>query len=154
MKKIAILTFTFILIAIFGVYLIPVRPVITVKNATKELVYLRATESTYGIEPTPEGVDRIMRVHPSVIEPGKTLKITSSFSSIIMSGYELNIGWLTGGTFEYSATGGGGQNFLLSSKSNICSAILTIHPGYNHFEMSGQTNGICLKKLSVINDKY
>lgn len=154
MKKKSILTFTFLLIAIVVVYLIPVRPVVIIQNTTKERVYLHTTESVYGIEPTPEEVDKIMKARPDIIEPGEEVKIKSSFSSIIMDDYELNIGWSTGGQFEYNANGGGGLGFHLSSKSNICSAKLIIQPGYSHFKMVNQAQGICLKKLTVIKDNH
>lgn len=150
MKKIAILIFIFLLIAVVVVCLIPVRPVVIVQNATKERVYLSAYESVYGIELTPEEVDKIMRGHPDVIEPGKTLKITASFTSLMTDGSEFNIGWSTGGRFEYNATGGGGKNFQLSSKSGMCSVKLIIHSGYNYFEIDNRAKGLCLKKISLI----
>lgn len=128
----------------------PVRPAVIVQNATKERVYFRAGESINGVEPSPEEVDKVMRKHPDVIEPGETLKITSSFSAIILEGYELNVGWSTGGQFEYNSTGSGGQNFHISSKSGFCSAVLIISPGYNDFELNDKVDGICLKKLQDI----
>lgn len=150
MKKLAVLTFIFLFIATVVIYLIPVRPAVIVQNATKERVYFRADESINGVEPSPEEVDKVMRKHPDVIEPGETLKITSSFSAIILEGYELNVGWSTGGQFEYNSTGSGGQNFHISSKSGFCSAVLTISPGYNDFELNDKVDGICLKKLQDI----
>lgn len=150
MKKLAVLTFIFLFIATVVIYLIPVRPAVIVQNATKERVYFRAGESINGVEPSPEEVDKVMRKHPDVIEPGETLKITSSFSAIILEGYELNVGWSTGGQFEYNSTGSGGQNFHISSKSGFCSAVLTIFPGYNDFELNDKVDGICLKKLQDI----
>ncbi|MBD8115500.1 MULTISPECIES: hypothetical protein [Pantoea] len=150
MKKLAVLTFIFLFIATVVIYLIPVRPAVIVQNATKERVYFRAGESINGVEPSPEEVDKVMRKHPDVIEPGETLKITSSFSAIILEGYELNVGWSTGGQFEYNSTGSGGQNFHISSKSGFCSAVLTISPGYNDFELNDKVDGICLKKLQDI----
>lgn len=150
MKKLAVLTFIFLFIATVVIYLIPVRPAVIVQNATKERVYFRAGESINGVEPSPEEVDKVMRKHPDVIEPGETLKIISSFSAIILEGYELNVGWSTGGQFEYNSTGSGGQNFHISSKSGFCSAVLTISPGYNDFELNDKVDGICLKKLQEI----
>lgn len=150
MKKLAVLTFIFLFIATVVIYLIPVRPAVIVQNATKERVYFRAGEIINGVEPSPEEVDKVMRKHPDVIEPGETLKITSSFSAIILEGYELNVGWSTGGQFEYNSTGSGGQNFHISSKSGFCSAVLTISPGYNDFELNDKVDGICLKKLQDI----
>lgn len=150
MKKLAVLTFIFLFIATVVIYLIPVRPAVIVQNATKERVYFRAGESINGVEPSPEEVDKVMRKHPDVLEPGETLKITSSFSAIILEGYELNVGWSTGGQFEYNSTGSGGQNFHISSKSGFCSAVLTISPGYNDFELNDKVDGICLKKLQDI----
>ncbi|WNK38654.1 hypothetical protein [Pantoea agglomerans] len=150
MKKLAVLTFIFLFIATVVIYLIPVRPAVIVQNATKERVYFRAGESINGVEPSPEEVDKVMRKHPDVIEPGETLKITSSFSAIILEGYELNVGWSTGGQFEYNSTGSGGQSFHISSKSGFCSAVLTISPGYNDFELNDKVDGICLKKLQDI----
>ncbi|WP_192033301.1 hypothetical protein IFU02_010195 [Pantoea agglomerans] len=150
MKKLAVLTFIFLFIATVVIYLIPVRPAVIVQNATKERVYFRAGESINGVEPSPEEVDKVMRKHPDVIEPGETLKITSSFSAIILEGYELNVGWSTGGQFEYNSTGSGGQNFHISSKSGFCSAVLIISPGYNDFELNDKVDGICLKKLQDI----
>ncbi|KGD77098.1 hypothetical protein IFT35_07335 [Pantoea agglomerans] len=150
MKKLAVLTFIFLFIATVVIYLIPVRPAVIVQNATKERVYFRAGESINGVEPSPEEVDKVMRKHPDVIEPGETLKIISSFSAIILEGYELNVGWSTGGQFEYNSTGSGGQNFHISSKSGFCSAVLTISPGYNDFELNDKVDGICLKKLQDI----
>lgn len=150
MKKLAVLTFIFLFIATVVIYLIPVRPAVIVQNATKERVYFRAGESINGVEPSPEEVDKVMRKHPDVIEPGETLKITSSFSAIILEGYELNVGWSTGGQFEYNSTGSGGQNFHISSKSGFCSAVLTISLGYNDFELNDKVDGICLKKLQDI----
>ncbi|MGC0958505.1 hypothetical protein WKH22_11490 [Pantoea agglomerans] len=150
MKKLAVLTFIFLFIATVVIYLIPVRPAVIVQNATKERVYFRAGESINSVEPSPEEVDKVMRKHPDVIEPGETLKITSSFSAIILEGYELNVGWSTGGQFEYNSTGSGGQNFHISSKSGFCSAVLTISPGYNDFELNDKVDGICLKKLQDI----
>lgn len=150
MKKLAVLTFIFLFIATVVIYLIPVRPAVIVQNATKERVYFRAGESINGVEPSPEEVDKVMRKHPDVIEPGETLKITPSFSAIILEGYELNVGWSTGGQFEYNSTGSGGQNFHISSKSGFCSAVLTISPGYNDFELNDKVDGICLKKLQDI----
>lgn len=150
MKKLAVLTFIFLFIATVVIYLIPVRPAVIVQNATKERVYFRAGESINGVEPSPEEVDKVMRKHPDVIEPGETLKIKSSFSAIILEGYELNVGWSTGGQFEYNSTGSGGQNFHISSKSGFCSAVLTISPGYNDFELNDKVDGICLKKLQDI----
>ncbi|WNK49827.1 hypothetical protein RM153_05685 [Pantoea agglomerans] len=150
MKKLAVLTFIFLFIATVVIYLIPVRPAVIVQNATKERVYFRAGESINGVEPSPEEVDKVMRKHPDVIEPGETLKITSSFSAIILEGYELNVGWSTGGQFEYNSTGSGGQNFHISSKSGFCSAVLIISPRYNDFELNDKVDGICLKKLQDI----
>lgn len=150
MKKLAVLTFIFLFIATVVIYLIPVRPAVIVQNATKERVYFRAGESINGVEPSPEEVDKVMRKHPDVIEPGETLKITSSFSATILEGYELNVGWSTGGQFEYNSTGSGGQNFHISSKSGFCSAVLTISLGYNDFELNDKVDGICLKKLQDI----
>lgn len=150
MKKLAVLTFIFLFIATVVIYLISVRPAVIVQNATKERVYFRAGESINGVEPSPEEVDKVMRKHPDVIEPGETLKIISSFSAIILEGYELNVGWSTGGQFEYNSTGSGGQNFHISSKSGFCSAVLTISPGYNDFELNDKVDGICLKKLQDI----
>lgn len=153
-EKKAILTFIFLLIAIVVLFFIPVRPVVIVQNTTKERVYLYINESVYGIEPTPEEVDEIIRDRPDIIESGEEVRIKSSFSSIIMDNYELSIGWSTGGRFEYNSNGGGGVGFRLSSKSNICSAKLIIQPGYNHFKMVDQDQGICLKKLSFIKGNH
>ncbi|MCL5502009.1 hypothetical protein M5Y49_25455 [Escherichia coli] len=153
-EKKSILTFTFLFVASLVFYFIPIRPVVIVQNTTKERLYLHSAESVYGIEPTPEEVNKIMRAHPEIIEPGEEIRIKSSFSSIIMDDYELSIGWSTGGRFEYNSNGGGGLGFNLSSKSNVCSAKLIIQPGYNHFEVIDQAQGICFKKLSFVNGNH
>ncbi|MDJ0087504.1 hypothetical protein [Pantoea allii] len=153
MKKIVISTLAFLIISSAMVCFIPVRPVVIVQNTTKERVYLHTTESISGIEPAPEEVDKIMRARPDIIESGEEVKIKGSFSSIIMDGYKLNIGWSVGGEFEYNANGGGGLAFLLSSKSNVCSAKLIIQPGYNNFEIIDRFHGVCLKKLYFMKDE-
>ena len=152
MQKTVILTFIFLFIAIVAIYLIPIRPSIIVQNATKERVYLHANESICGVEPTPEYADKIMKNPPDVIEPGETLKLMASFSSIMMESYELNIGWSTGGQFEYNSTGGGGGNLLISSKPEFCSAVLIISPGYNNFEIKNKISGFCLKGYFSLNE--
>lgn len=154
MKKTLILMFIFLLIFFCAVSLTPLRPTVIVQNKTNANLYLQADESVFGIEPTPEEVDKIMKASPGVIVPGGEMRLTTSFSSIISEGYEFNIGWLIGGRYSYNATGGGGQNFLLSSKTGVCSVTLTVKPGYNNVEIINEVGGICLKKLFLIKEKY
>ncbi|MCK1970528.1 hypothetical protein ACP26F_16435 [Franconibacter pulveris 1160] len=154
MKKILILMFISLLIFLGVVRIIPLKPVVIIQNDTNENLYLQADESLFGIEPAPEEVDKIMKARPDIIVPGGELKLTTSFFSVISEGYELNVGWLIGGRYAYNSTGGGGQNFLLSSKTGVCSAQLTIKPGHNNFEIINEVGGVCLKKLSPIKEKY
>ncbi|USR60785.1 hypothetical protein NFJ01_21570 [Lelliottia amnigena] len=154
MKKTLILMFIFVLSFFCVVRFIPLRPAVIIQNKTNENLYLQTDESKFGIEPTPEEVDKIIKTRPDIIVPGGEVRLTTSFFSIISEGYEINIGWLIGGRYSYNATGGGGQNFLLSSKTGVCSAKLTIKPGHNNFEIINEVGGICLKKLSPIKEKY
>lgn len=154
MKKNMILMFIFLLIVLCVIRIIPLRPVVVIQNETNASLYLQADESVFGIEPTPEEVDKIMKARPDIIVPGGEIKLTTSFFSIMSEGYEFNVGWLIGGRYSYNATGGGGQNFLLSSKTGVCSAKLIIKPGHNNFEIINEVGGICLKKLSPIKEKY
>lgn len=135
-----------------GFLFIPLRPVIFVQNATNERVYLSADEVVYGVEPTPEEVDKMMKTKPDIIEAGESIKLTTSFLSVINDGYSLDIGWQTGGRPSYNATGGGGQSFLFSSEFGQCSVKLIIKPGYHHYEVSEKKDGICLAKLQMIKD--
>lgn len=154
MKKISILMFIFLLIFLSVISIIPLRPVVIIQNDTNEILFLQADESLFGIEPEPEEVDKIMKSYPDTIVPGGEVKLTTSLFSVILEGYEFNVGWLIGGRYAYNSTGGGGQNFLLSSKTGVCSAQLTIKPGHNNFKIINEVGGICIKKLSPIKEKY
>lgn len=154
MKKFLIFLFSFFLISLFVVRIIPLKPVVIIQNKTNATLFLQAGESVFGIEPTPEEVDKIMKIRPDAIVPGGEVKLTTSFSSILSEGYEYNVGWLVGGRYSYNATGGGGQNFVLTSKKGVCLTKLIIKPGHNNFEVINEAGGMCLKKLSPIKEKY
>lgn len=150
MKKFVIFLSLCIFIIMFAAVFLPFRPTITVKNESSERLYLHFDEIKHDVEPTPEEVDRIVKSKSDIVEPGATFKLTTSFSSLMISGIELNIGWLTGGEYSYNAIGGGGQNFIITSKQGECSFSLTVRDGYNNYVLNSQKGRFCTMKLSPL----
>lgn len=135
-------------------HVIPVRPVVTVKNNTSKSLYIYMDESIYGVEPEPDEVEEIVKSKPEVIAPGKEFKLTASFMSLIRRDAAIDIGWRMGGAYEYNSTGGGGQNFLLSSKEGFCSVAIEIQNGFNNSTLKNAPGGWCLKKLKSFRYQY
>lgn len=149
MKKFVIfLSFCFFII--FAVVFLSLRPTITVINESKDRLYLHFDEVKHDVEPTPEEVNRIVKLKPNIIEPGAKFKLTISLTSLMKSGVELNIGWLSGSRYSYNANGGGGQSFTITSQEGECSFSLTIRDGYNNYLLDGQEKKFCITKLLPI----
>lgn len=145
--------FPFILL-FFLINILPIRPVITMKNGTDNDVYIYSSESLHGVEPGLDDVEKIKRKSSVVIKPGKVLKIKASFSSLIINGSEIDISWRIGGGYEYNSIGGGWRNFLLSSTDGVCSVVVVILEGYNKDSLKYDSNEYCLKKISPFRYKY
>lgn len=150
MKKCVIfLSFLFFIIFFAAVFL-PLRPTITVINETKDRLYLHFDEVKHNVEPTPEEVNRIVKSKPDVVEPGAKFNLTISLTSLMKSGVEFNIGWLSASRYSYNAIGSGGQNFTITSQQGECSFSLTIRDGYNNYLLDGQEKKFCITKLLPI----
>ncbi|MTH48780.1 hypothetical protein [Intestinirhabdus alba] len=147
-KRILLLCCIFTIVFIAGVYLLPFRPFILIENNTSGRLYLYSYESPAGVgEPGPAEVDRRLKNRPAMIEPGKTLKVVASFSSLIKSNRQIDIGWRVHGRYEYNSSGGGGQIFLLSSSRGGCAAQLTVSDGFNNYRLEKKPGRLCYKKL-------
>lgn len=139
---------------IIFVYISPIRPVVTIKNSTSKYVYIYSGESIYGIEPEPEEVERIVKSKPELLAPGKEIKLIASFSTLIKNDATIDIEWRVGGQYEYNSTGGGVQNYFLSSMEGGCFASIDIQDGFNNAVFSDYPGWLCLKKLKRFRYKY
>lgn len=156
MKKKIILLFScvFLGVILMTVFLLPVRPVVIIKNNTRESLYIFAGESILGVEPEPDEVETIVKSKPEVLLPGKKLKLTASFTSLIKKDATIDIGWRMGGPYEYNSTGGGGQNFLLSSTEGACSVSIEIQEGSDTNTLKNAPGDFCFKKIKSFHYKY
>lgn len=135
-------------------HIIPIRPVIVIENNTNESMFVYAGESIYNIEPAPDEVEGIIRSKPEIIAPGKKMKFTSSFISLMRKDAAIDIGWRVGGKYGYNSNGGGGQNFILSSTGGACAVSIEINDGLNSNTIEKNPGGWCLKKLKAFKYKY
>lgn len=135
-------------------YFVPLRPVVTITNNTGKVMYIYAGESIYGVEPEPDEVVEIVKSKPDVLASGKELKLTASFMSLIRKDAAIDIGWRIGGQYEYNSTGGGGQNFLLSSSEGACSVSIKIQDGVNKAILDNDSGDVCLKKIKAFQYTY
>lgn len=155
MKKMTLLYIAFFLgLSVMVAHVIPIRPVVTITNNTNESLFVYAGESVYGVEPEPDEVERIVRSQPEVIAPGKKFELTASFISLIRNDATIDIGWRIGGQYEYNSTGGGGQNFLLSSTEGACSVSIEIQSGFNNNTLENAPYDLCLKKIKPFQYQY
>ncbi|WP_404680172.1 hypothetical protein [Raoultella terrigena] len=134
-------------------HVIPVRPVVTIVNNTKEYIFVYAGESIYDVEPEPDEVDKIVRSKPEIISPGKKIDVTVSLLSLIRRGAAIDIGWRLGGPYDYNSIGGGGRNFILSSSEGVCSVSIKIQ-GVLDNTLENTSGGLCLKKIKPFKYKY
>ncbi|HBR2030419.1 hypothetical protein N5I82_17120 [Klebsiella quasipneumoniae] len=156
MKKIKTLTAIalFMAVSFIVVQFIPIRPVVVVINNTNETIFVYAGESIYNVEPEPDEVARIVRSKPEIIAPGKRVKIKVSFISLFRKDAALDIGWRIGGQYEYNAAGGGGQNFILSTKEGVCYASIYIKDDFVKGMIKNSPGNKCFKKIKAFNYKY
>lgn len=154
-KKIAmgyLVLFSGLLVLISHIF--PIRPFVTITNNTNKPLFIYAGESIYGVDPEPEEVERIVRSKPEIIAPGEKSKFTASFISLIRSDAALDIGWRIGGRYAYNSTGGGGQNFILSSTAGACSVSIKINNGFNNEVLENVPGDLCFKKIKAFKYKY
>ncbi|WP_146114210.1 hypothetical protein [Pantoea coffeiphila] len=145
-KMLFFLSFCFFIL-ILSVVFLSLRPTVTVINYSKNRLYLHFDEVKYDVEPNPEQVDRIVKSNPDIVEPGERVKLTISLTSVMKNAVEFNIGWLAGGRYSYNATGGGGQNFTITSKQGECSFYLSVFDGYNNYLLEGRKRKFCIARL-------
>ena len=127
---------------------------IILKNNTNKNLYIYAGESVYGVEPEPDEIERIVKSQPEVIAPGKKFELTASFTSLIRNDATIDIGWRIGGQYEYNSTGGGGQNFLLSSTEGVCAVSIEVQSGFNNNTLKNAPDDLCLKKIQSFQYQY
>lgn len=101
-------------------HIIPIRPVIVIENNTNESMFVYAGESIYNIEPAPDEVEEIIRSKPEIIAPGKKMKFTSSFISLMRKDAAIDIGWRVGGKYGYNSNGGGAEFYSLLNGRSMC----------------------------------
>lgn len=74
--------------------------------------------------------------------------------SLIRKDTEIDIGWRIGGRYTYNSTGGGGQNFLLSSTDGACFVSIEIHDGFNNLVVKNAPGGLCLNNIKLFRYQY
>jgi hypothetical protein len=135
-------------------HIFPIRPFVTITNNTNKPLFIYAGESIYDADPEPEEVERIVRSKPEILAPGEKGKFSSSFISLIRKDAAIDIGWRVGGQYEYNSTGGGGQNFILSSTAGVCSVSIEINDGFNNEVLENAPGDLCFKKIKAFKYKY
>lgn len=134
-------------------HIFPIRPFVTIINNTNKPLFIYAGESIYDVDPEPEEVERIVRSKPEIIAPGEQYEFTASFISLIRKDAAIDVGWRIGGRYEYNSTGGGGQNFILSSTAGACSVSIKINDGFNN-TLESAPGDLCFKKIMAFKYKY
>ena len=136
------------------VHAFPIRPFVTITNNTNKPLFIYAGESIYDVDPEPEEIERIVRSKPKIIAPGQISQFTASFISLIRKDAAIDIGWRIGGQYEYNSTGGGGQNFILSSTAGACSVSIKVNDGFNNEVLENASGDLCFKKIKAFKYKY
>ncbi|WP_223824763.1 hypothetical protein [Enterobacter bugandensis] len=135
-------------------HVIPIRPSVTIINYTNKSLYIYAGESIYNVDPEPDEVEKIVKAKPEVIAPGGKGEFKASFISLFRKDAAIDIGWRIGGQYEYNSTGGGGQNFILSSKEGACSLSIKIQNGFNNDTLENAPGNMCFKKIKAFKYEY
>lgn len=145
-KILLILCLSILLLSVL-IGFVPIRPFVIIKNDTDKQIYLYSSEGVHGLEPTPDEVEKIIRQKPNIIEPGETIKLTLSFMSLIKENIEFNIGWRIGGQYEYNSAGSGGQVFILSPSTGVCSILITVRDGLYNYALNKDPGRFCYKRI-------
>lgn len=153
-KMVLVIVVFFLGLLVLVSHVIPIRPVVTIINYTNKSLYIYAGESVYNVEPDPEEVEKIVKSKPEVIAPGGKIEFKSSFISLFIKDAAIDISWRIDGQHEYNSTGGGGQNFILTSLEGVCSVVIKIQNGLNNDTLENGSGDLCLKKIKAFKYEY
>lgn len=153
MKRIIMVVTIFIVLGIISITVFYfVKPSIFLYNNTNKIIYVYSSESTYGVEPNEKEVEEIIKMKPDVIDPGETLKLAPSILSLLKKNIRKDTGWRIGGRYSFNSAGGGGQAFMLTRASGVCSVLITIND--NKSELEEIEKSYCYKKIKPFKDSY
>lgn len=146
MKK-SLLVLSLIIAALFTLfYLIDLlKPTALIHNNTTHNIYIYFGESTYGVDPSVEEVDKIMKRRPDELMPGEKITLTPSLKRLFSNNSEVDIGWYIGGRYAYNSISTSGQSFRLFRQKGSCS--ISIHINNDKVLLKRSDKGICYQKL-------
>ncbi len=88
---------------------------------------------------------------PDVIDPGETLKLAPSILSLLKKNIRKDTGWRIGGRYSFNSVGGGGQAFMLTRASGVCSVLITINDNKSELE---EIEKVIVTKIKPFKDSY
>lgn len=128
------------------------KPKISIHNNTSHNIYIYFGESTYGVDPSVEEVDKIIKRRPNELMPGQKKMLKPSLKRLLANDSEVGIGWYIGGQYEYNLISTSGQLFKLSKQEGNCS--ISIHINNDKTLLKQSDKGICYQKLLPFKQVY
>jgi|GEM_PF-3211203 hypothetical protein len=124
------------------------KPRITIKNNTNEIVRVYVMERVISEdEPSIEEVDQLKKVR--ILNPQEKISIAPSFSTLLHINKEIDIGWRTMPPEKINTKVGHKWFFIKATKGN-CSYSLTI--SNDNYALKNEHSHICIKRLTPITD--
>lgn len=121
------------------------KPKISIHNNTSHNIYIYFGESTYGVDPSIEEIDKIIKRRPDELMPGQKIMLKPSLKRLLANDSEVGIGWYIGGQYEYNSISTSGQLFKLSKQEGNCSISIIIKSDKAILKKENKT--ICYQKL-------
>lgn len=153
MRK-TILTSAFIISTLFILFFIisSLKPTILIHNKTSHNVYIYFGESTYGVDPSVEEVDKMMKRRTDKLMPGQKITLTPSLKRLLPNDSQVDIGWYVGGRYAYNSISDSGQSFIISKYKGDCSISIFIEK--NEVTLKKENKTICYQKLMPFKQTY